>query len=60
MSCSDPAATEHWHHHDEQSGLGLHATTYHHAEPAWCRELRIHARSASFRSVIRWLTPDLA
>lgn len=60
MSCSDPAATEHWHHHDEQSGLGLHATTYHHAEPAWCRELRIHARSASFRSVIRWHTPDSA
>ena len=54
MTCSIPGATERWHHDDKESGLGLHAPTYHHTNPSWCRELRVHARSASFRSVIRW------
>jgi hypothetical protein len=59
MTCSIPGATERWHHGDKESGLGLHAPTYHHTNPSWCRELRVHARSASFRSVIRWTSDQV-
>jgi hypothetical protein len=54
VSCSNPGVVESWYHGDAESGLGLHAPTYHHLEPSWCRQLTVRAVSASFRSVIRW------
>jgi hypothetical protein len=54
VSCSNPGVQEKWYHEDEVTGLGFHAPTYHHVEPAWCREWTVRAAAASFRTVIRW------